>query len=72
MDRHFHAGSAATAIGSIQRNNPVRKSTTSTVCRPDNSREQSPFSPLLCVLLLVGAGMLVKFGPSLQSLHIVH
>ena len=72
MDRHFHAGSAASAIGSAQSSNLIRKSVNSTVRQSDDSRGQSPFSPLLCVLLLVSAGILVKFGPALQSLHLVH
>jgi hypothetical protein len=72
MTTRFQAGSAARAVGSVRRNNRVRKSTNSSVGRADDSRGQSPFSPLLCVLLLVAAGMLVKFGPALQSLHIVH
>jgi hypothetical protein len=72
MDRHFHVNSAARAIGGIQRNNIAHKPMNSAVGRSDDSRGQSPFSPLLCILLLVGAGMLLKFGPALQSFHLVH
>jgi len=72
MDRHFHANGAARAIGGAQRNNIAHKSMISTVGRSDDSRGQSPFSPLLCVLLLMSAGIFVKFGPALQSFHLVH
>jgi len=44
----------------------------STVGRSDEDRGQSPFSPLLCIFLLLGTVMLVKFGAALQSLHLVY
>jgi len=71
MERHFHANSAARAIGGAPRNNLFRKAN-STVARLGDGKGQSPFSPLLCVLLLMAAGMLVKFGAALQSLHVFH
>jgi len=72
MDRHFHTNSPARAINRVQRNSVAHKSMNSTLGRSNDSRGQSPFSLLLCVLLLVGAGMLVKFGPAVQSFYLVH
>jgi len=72
MNTLFQANSAARAIDGAPRNNLVRKASNSDVSRAAGGRRQSPFSPLLCVALLVIAGLLVKFGPVLQSLHLVH
>jgi hypothetical protein len=72
MKTRFQAGSAARAIDSAQRNNLVRKPRNNPAGRSRDDRGQSPFSPLLCILLLVAAGMLAKFGPALQSFHLAH
>jgi hypothetical protein len=37
-----------------------------------DSNGKSPFSPLMCFLLLVMAGMLVKFNAAFQLLHLAH
>ena len=68
MNMHFQASNAARAIDGAP--SLVRNARNSN--RPDDGSGQSPFSPLLCVLLLVGAGILVKFGPALQSFHLAH
>jgi hypothetical protein len=70
MNTHFRANNAARAIDGAPRNGLVRKAKNSNLGRSDEGSGQSPFSPLLCVLLLVVAGFLVKFGPSLPSLHL--
>jgi hypothetical protein len=72
MNTHFQPSNAARAIDSAPRNGLVRKARDSNLGRSDDGSGQSPFSPLLCVLLLVGAGLLVKFGPALQSFHLAH
>jgi hypothetical protein len=72
MNTHFQPSNAARVIDRAPRNSLVRKARNSNLARPDDGSGQSPFSPLLCVLLLVGAGILVKFGPALQSLHLAH
>ena len=72
MNTHFQASNAARAIDGAPRNSLVRKARNSNLGRSDDGSGQSPFSPLLCVLLLVGAGILVKFGPALQSFHLAH
>ena len=70
MNTHFQASNAARAIDGAP--SLVRKAKNSNLGRSDDGSGQSPFSPLLCVLLLVGAGILVKFGPALQSFHLAH
>jgi hypothetical protein len=72
MNTHFQASNAARAIDHAPRNSLVRKARNSNNGRCDDGSGQSPFSPLLCVLLLVVAGILVKFGPALQSFHLAH
>jgi len=72
MNTHFQAISAARAIDGAPRNSLVRKARNGILGRSDDGSGQSPFSPLLCVLLLVGAGILVKLGPALQSIHLAH
>jgi hypothetical protein len=72
MNTHFQPSNAARAIDSAPRNGLVRKARNSNLGRSDDGSGQSPFSPLLCVMLLVGAGILVKFGPALQSFHLAH
>jgi hypothetical protein len=72
MNTHFQATNAARAIDGAPRNSLVRKAKNSNLDRSDHGSGQSPFSPLLCVLLLVCAGLLVKFGPALQSFHLAH
>lgn len=70
MNTHFQASNAARAIGGAPRNSLVRKTRNGNLGRSEDGSGQSPFSPLLCVLLLVVAGFLVKFGPALQSFHL--
>ena len=72
MNTHFQASNAARAIDGAPRNSLVRKAKNSNHGRSDDGSGESPFSPLLCVLLLVGAGLLIKFGPALQSFHLAH
>jgi hypothetical protein len=71
MNTHVQTSSAARAIDSAPRNNATRKPTNRIADRSADSTAQSPFSALLCVLLLVGAGLLVKLGVALHSLQIV-
>jgi hypothetical protein len=54
MNTHFQASNAARAIDGAP-NSLVRKAKNSNLGRSDHGSGQSPFSPLLCVLLLVGA-----------------
>ncbi len=70
MNTHFQANNAARAIDSTPRNSLVRKTRNINLGRSGDGSGQSPFSLLLCVLLLVGVGILVKFGPALQSFHL--
>ena len=70
MNTHFQASNAARAVDGAP--SLVRKARNGNLGRTDQGRGQSPFSPLLCVLLLVGAGLLVKFSPVLQSFHLAH
>jgi hypothetical protein len=72
MNTHFRASNAARAIDGAPRDSLVRKPRNSNLGRSDEGSGQSPFSPLLCVLLLVAVGLLVKFGPALQSFHLAH
>lgn len=72
MNTHFQASNAARVVDGAPRDNLVRNARNSNLGRPDEGSGQSPFSPLLCVLLLVAAGLLVKFGPALQSFHLAH
>jgi len=72
MNTHFQANNAARAIDSAPRNGLVGKARNGNIGRSDDGSGQSPFSPLLCVLMLMGAGILVKFGPALQSFHLAH
>jgi hypothetical protein len=70
MNTHFRASNATRAIDGAPRNSLVRKAKNGNHGRSDDGSGQSPFSPLLCVLLLATAGILVMFGPALQSLHL--
>ena len=72
MNTHFQPSNVARAIDGAPRNGLARKARNSNLGRSDDGSRQSPFSPLLCVLLLVAAGLLVKFGPALQSFHLAH
>jgi len=69
MNTHFQASNAARAPADAPRNSLVRKARNNNLGRSDDGRGQSPFSPLLCILLLAVAGILVMFGPALQSFH---
>jgi len=69
MNTHFQASNAARAPADAPRNSLVRKARNNNLGRSDDGSGQSPFSPLLCILLLAVAGILVMFGPALQSFH---
>ena len=75
MNKHFQAGNAAYEIRrASQFDHPDRgrKSRINAAEPTEGSQGKSPFSPPMCVLLLVIAGMLIKFGAALQTFHLAH
>jgi hypothetical protein len=40
--------------------------------RTQYNRSGQPYSALLCVAMLLAAGMLFKFGPALHLNHMIH